>query len=182
MTAIEPYGISEDGLRPLYAGGVRAWRIWHCYNGKLFAIVQSKVWKRGLNVADGYESSGGFYGFRNIREAEMQEPDSWTRFNSGQSLEDVHRLRPWTSDEDAAAGRSPAVTVVIGSYIGWGRMKVGTRGMRAEYAVPEYILTPTDFDYAVKLLHVAENYRMTIITREQADALKTGIVPYAIPD
>lgn len=177
----KPYGVSEDGQRSLYAGGVRAWRIWHVYNNQLFAIVQGKVWRPGVNEADDFQSSGGFYGFKNISEAERQEGGSWELFQTGGYIGGSSRLRKFASPEDLLRFGDPNPRVAIGSYIGYGRVKVGTRGMRAQFAVPEYLLTPQDMDYAIELVGVAENYGMQIVTREQADALKTGLVPYERP-
>jgi hypothetical protein len=178
---IKPIGMSEDGQRPLYEGGVRAWRIWHMYDSKLFAIIQGKVWKKGVNEAEDFHSSGGFYGFKNIAEAERQENDSWEKFQTGAQIGETGRLAPWATDGDRILHSAPSPKVVIGSYIGYGRVKIGTRGMRAQFAIPEYILTPADFNYAVELVGVAENYGMTIVTREQADELKAGLIPFERP-
>lgn len=149
-----------------FDGAVRMFRFWHLVGTDLVAMTRDHKWLPGANLATGFSeglhSQAGFYGFASLKEAPMQEESRWESFNNG---------TPITTGVDS----------VVGTFLAYGRVKVGTRGARAEYAVPEYILEPTDFNYATRLLTVADKYRMRMITREQADSLKTGVVPWVRP-
>jgi hypothetical protein len=170
-----------------YRGGVRAWRIWHTWNGNLYAIVHDKIWKPGENEAENYGNGGGFYGFSNLQEAEKQERDCWTVFQEGRELGFRYNL-PLARFSLPSGVVGAYVKVVIGSFVGYGKTQVGTKGLRCQYAVPEYILTPKNMDYAIELLTVAEKYGMEIITRDKAEEIqeaqkKAGkaLFPYVRP-
>jgi hypothetical protein len=172
-----------------YRGGVRAWRIWHTWNGNLYAIVHDKIWTPGENEAENYGEGGGFYGFSNLQEAEKQERDCWTVFQEGRELGLRFNLPPARfSPLPGVLGTGVAVKVVIGSFVAYGKTQVGTKGLRSQYAVPEYILTPKNMNYAIELLTVAEKYGMKIITRDKAEEIqeaqkKAGkaLFPYVRP-
>lgn len=67
---------------------------------------------------------------------------------------------------------------VIGSTLNYGRVVTATKGMRAEKAVPEYLVLSDNDDFNVRLLEVAEEYGMKLCSLEEAKAMPTGLMPY----
>lgn len=65
---------------------------------------------------------------------------------------------------------------VLGSYLAWGKVVMAEKGARVQYAKPEYMILPKDEDYALECMTLAENYKMTMITEEQAPELQTGFI------
>lgn len=155
-------GWKFDGINPdfpQYRGAVRLWRYWKRNNISLLPMHYSTPWKPGINHADlyGIISGGGFYGWESLESAKSQEPAYWQQF---------HDTGKW----------------LVGTFLGYGRVMVATMGARCEYAVPEYLLEPENLDYTLELLPLAERYRMRFINREQADSLRTGVVPWVKPE
>lgn len=150
-------------LESQYVGAVRMFRLWtvpNFDNPKLKALVQEHIWAPGENQATRVSSgSGGFYGFKNLRELVDQE------------------------------GKPTGNSRVAGTILSYGRIKQGTLGARAQYAIVESLILPEYLDTAydpVKTLtwyrKLAKTYRCPLITWDQAEDLATGLVPYRKPE
>lgn len=148
-------------------GAVRAWRLWVLRDTDLVALTQSEhIWKPGENVDSHYRQGlgelnnvgGGFYGFSDYDEIQKQEPGYYAVVSKG--------------------GVSGFSDYAIGSILCTGRVKVGTKGVRAEKARPEYLVLTRSDDMNLRLMTTAEKYGMRLVTEDQARELRTGIVPY----
>lgn len=158
--------------RDQYVGGYRAWRLWTTNGGgQLHALSYSHVWHPGRNDCREYSSSGstaGFYGFHDIHDIHHQESELF------------------------AASRRRSGSVVIGSFVATGRVKVATRGIRCQQATPEYLVLPwlepdnlpgVDSPYEVqRATQLAYSYGMQTIEYKDALELPIGLTPYTIPE
>lgn len=143
-----------------YDGAIRMWRIWKYGSYRLMALVQYHVWEPGVNTAIDVSGAQGFYGFKDYHEINGQESGKLS----------------------AAMTRGPVSGgYVVGSILCYGRVVVGTKGARAQYAIPEYLVAPYDADHAVGMFELAEYYKCQLISEEQAQNLTTGLVPYRKP-
>ena len=142
-----------------YQGAVRLWRLWKISLGSLKGLVyDAKPWEPGENRAEldpqDIAAASGFHGFNSLDEMISQEESKWK------------------NSQIVGAG------FVAGSILCYGRIKVGTKGARAECAVPEYMIHSHP-EYVNS--GIALKYQMKIITPDQAYDLKTGLVPYRRP-
>lgn len=141
-------------LENQYVGAVRAWRIWRLKGHELWPITSVgvyKAWVPGKNTAQTPVGGNktGFYGFSDISEIWVQELEKWRDYDS----------------------------FAFGSILGTGRIQVATKGIRAEHAIPEYLIQQGSVRHA----RLANRYGMKIISVEEAQELKTGLVPYHEP-
>lgn len=154
----------KDPESNTYAGAVRQWRLWRTVkvngNYRLKALTNDHIWKPGENeVLDMTGSNAGFYGFSGYDQFDSQEG--------------YHR--------DLAMGHGLKSGFVLGSILCYGRMIVGQFGARAEFAVPEYFISPENPDDAIPMFELVEYYQGKMISDEQAQELKCGLVPYRKP-
>jgi hypothetical protein len=150
-------------LESQYVGAVRMFRLWtvpNYANPKLKALVQEHIWSPGENRATKVSSgTGGFYGFKSLRELVHQE------------------------------GKPDGNPRIAGTILAYGRIKQGTMGARAQYAIveslilPEYLRSSYDPDVTLKWHRgLAMHYQCPLITWSQAEDLATGLVPYKKPE
>lgn len=152
-------------------GALRMWRIWHLtHKNELQALVNSHIWRRGVNIADGpmnlsNSTGGGFYGFDGLHRIQQQEQSTYDWWRNG------------------CEGTSPSFrntsSVVIGSILGFGeKVLIAPMGARVRRAQPEYLILSGHFAYDVRLMETATKYGMKPITWDQGLTLKTGLVPF----
>lgn len=166
--------VPDVGPDNTYAGAVRAWRLWYGVPDpsggyRLRAWAQEHIWAAGVNTATGAMGRGsghGFYGFNDYAHISTQEPTGYQQSRSG----------------SISGPNTSGMAVIVGSYLGWGHIAVATMGMRARYALPEYVVATGDFEKDSALLVTSDRYGMKMISEEQAKSLRTGLVPYEIPE
>lgn len=77
-------------------------------------------------------------------------------------------LQELFKQENVGGGR------IAGTYLGYGRIKVGTLGARVQHAIPEYLV---DFG-TMDLGPLGKLYNMKVISHDEAEELRTGVVPF----
>jgi hypothetical protein len=150
---------APEDLPPLplehqYVGALRQFRIWR-YNEKaeLIALVRGDhIWTPGENRA-------------------LNMSETMSGFHGFKSLSELYAQETPNSKHH-----------VVGTILCYGRIKVGTKGARAQYAIPEYLVKTGAFAANPgTVMGIARKYSMKIISEEMAYDLKTGLVPYRKP-
>lgn len=164
------------------SGAFRMFRVWKMSDdGKLTACVADFTWSKGENASltNGGDASpnSGFYGFNTLEELQAQEAHWWEASQSGKGIVNVDTFSfLWNRPEVPAK----PTHYICGTTLNYGHLKLSEKGARSQYAVPEYIIEPdgSDPDFGLRVLNVAENYDMKIITLSQARSLKTGRIDW----
>lgn len=188
------------------SGVVRLWRLWRHREGELYALARSSKWELNsqgfvscdeepkLSAPEIFASPGGayqnpfytlarmlapgsgagFHGFYEISEMMCQESDMCNMAMSG-------GLSPATYisthiDGSQTHYAQPQYSYIMGSYLAWGKMVRGSKGMRASHAKPEYLILPTSPDYAIEMMTLADKYGMKPVTMDDARRLPTGVL------
>lgn len=167
-------------------GAYRAWRLWRLpeYALDLKALTRTDVWVPGENwigpdpMNFGMKhGSAGFYGLLDIKEIAKQEPELYMAAKRG--IEGWRELRVVRS---ARGGWVPCFYLsgwVVGSTLNYGRVHLAEKGLRSEKAVPECLVLSEDDDQNLRLLSLADKYKMKVVTLEEAKEMPTGLVEYS---
>lgn len=123
----------------------------------------------------GGTSGSGFHGFYEISEMAAQEEELCDMALSGHLSPPNVSMRI-TVDNVTREIPAPQYSYIMGSYLAWGKMVRGTKGMRASHAKPEYLILPTDPDYSIEMMTLADKYGMKPVTLDEAWQLPTGIL------
>lgn len=178
----EFFDIYAQPTRPVkqQSGAYRAWRAWKLPHDtlNLRALTRDHVWSPGENTVEDplfrYKGqSSGFYGFLDLSEIYKQEYEAYVSATSG--LEYGQLLEPQVVE----IGYINHLQWVIGSTVNYGLVRVAEKGLRAEKAIPECLVLSENEDFNLRLVSLADKYKMQLVTLEEAKSMETGRIEYS---
>lgn len=159
-------------------GAMRSWRAWRIDGETLTAITNFYKWVPGENkavtdYAHRYwpqKRRAGFYGFRDPEEILHQEDVIYTAFLNGYAKTGLYSYLGYR--------------YALGSTLNYGNTTIAEKGIRSEYAIPEYLILGDEklTEYNVQLMKLAEKYKMQLITMQQAKEMQTGLIAWSKPE
>lgn len=171
-----------------FSGVVRVWRLWKQRGGDLYPLISGKYghWQpndKGVIESHDIPTRGraqGFYGFYSLETLYLQEARRVEIAMGGESCNSLGLTNAIWSMANAAAGDQTYMkdyTMVLGSFLAYGRLIKAKLGVRAQFAKPEFLMLPDqNQDYALELMTLADKYGMKPVTREQAEEMESGFL------